>query len=129
MYDAPCSRVGHIYRKFAPFSSNGIGNYLGRVCNVNSFSKLDLHWDISSYPRIVVSTILALIPSFLPQNYRRVAEIWMDEYKEYVYKKRPGSRNIDMGEVSMRGYDKRRDFSTLFNRQGTSANNWSCENG
>ena len=56
MYDAPCSRMGHIYRKFAPFSSNGIGNYLGRVCNVNSFSKLDLHWDISSYPRIVVST-------------------------------------------------------------------------
>ena len=39
MYDAPCSRVGHIYRKFAPFSSNGIGNYLGRVCNVNSFFK------------------------------------------------------------------------------------------
>ena len=92
-------------------------------------SKLDLHWDISTYPRIVVSTILALILDFLSQNYRRVAEIWMDEYKEYVYKKRPGSRNIDMGEASMRGYDKRRDFSTLFNRQGTSANNWSCENG
>ena len=73
--------------------------------------------------------ILALILNFLPQNYRRVAEIWMDEYKEYVYKKRPGSRNIDMGEVLMRGYDKRRDFSTLFNRQGTSVNNWSCENG
>ena len=51
----------------------------------------------------------------------------MDEYKEYVYKKRPGSRNIDMGAVLIRGYDKHGDFSTLFNRQGTSANNWSCE--
>ena len=70
---------------------------------------------------------LILILDFLSQNYRRVAEIWMDEYKEYVYKKRPGSRNIDMGAVLIRGYDKHGDFSTLFNRQGTSANNWSCE--
>ena len=31
------------------------------------------------------------------QNYRRVAEVWMDEYKEYVYKKRPGSKNVNMG--------------------------------
>ena len=31
------------------------------------------------------------------QNYRRVAEVWMDEYKEYVYKKRPGSKKINMG--------------------------------
>ena len=43
--------------------------------------------------------IFPLLLDFLSQNYRRVAEIWMDEYKEYVYKKRPGSRNIDMGAV------------------------------
>ena len=71
----------------------------------------------------------SFILDFLSQNYRRVAEIWMDEYKEYVYKKRPGSRNIDMGAVLMWGYDKRGDFSTLSNRQGTSVNNWSCESG
>ena len=55
MVDAPCSRVGHIYRKYSPFSGAGKGDYLGR-------------------------------------NYKRVAAVWMDEYAEYIYKKRPHYR-------------------------------------
>ncbi|XP_076362797.1 putative polypeptide N-acetylgalactosaminyltransferase 10 [Tachypleus tridentatus] len=63
MVDAPCSRIGHIYRKFAPFPNPGIGDFVGR-------------------------------------NYKRVAEVWMDEYKEYLYKRRPHYRNIDPGNIS-----------------------------
>nr|CAD7574636.1 unnamed protein product [Timema californicum] len=63
MVDAPCSRVGHIYRKFAPFPNPGKGDFVGR-------------------------------------NYRRVAEVWMDEYKEYLYKRRPHYRTIDTGDLT-----------------------------
>jgi len=63
LVDAPCSRVGHIYRKYTPFSGAGKGDYLGR-------------------------------------NYKRVAEVWMDEYKEYLYKNRPHYKNMDPGDIS-----------------------------
>ncbi|XP_039294651.1 LOW QUALITY PROTEIN: putative polypeptide N-acetylgalactosaminyltransferase 10 [Nilaparvata lugens] len=63
MLDAPCSRVGHIYRKFAPFPNPGLGDFVGR-------------------------------------NYRRVAEVWMDEYAEYLYKRRPHYRHIDPGDLT-----------------------------
>ncbi|XP_054721905.1 putative polypeptide N-acetylgalactosaminyltransferase 10 [Uloborus diversus] len=63
LLDAPCSRVGHIYRKFAPFPNPGLGDFVGR-------------------------------------NYKRVAEIWMDEYKEYLYLRRPHYRNMDAGHLS-----------------------------
>lgn len=63
MVDVPCSRVGHIYRKFAPFPNPGHGDFVGR-------------------------------------NYRRVAEVWMDEYAEHVYRRRPHYRDIDPGDLT-----------------------------
>ncbi|CAG9563230.1 unnamed protein product [Danaus chrysippus] len=63
MLDAPCSRVGHIYRKFAPFPNPGHGDFVGK-------------------------------------NYRRVAEVWMDEYAQYLYKRRPHYLKIDTGDIS-----------------------------
>ena len=33
------------------------------------------------------------------QNYARVAEVWMDEYKEFLYKRRPQYRKIDAGDM------------------------------
>ncbi|KAK0401542.1 hypothetical protein QR680_015844 [Steinernema hermaphroditum] len=64
MVDAPCSRVGHIYRcKYIPFPNPGIGDFVSR-------------------------------------NYKRVAEVWMDEYKEYLYKRRPAVRKIEIGNLN-----------------------------
>uniref|UniRef100_A0A336L7D7 Polypeptide N-acetylgalactosaminyltransferase n=1 Tax=Culicoides sonorensis TaxID=179676 RepID=A0A336L7D7_CULSO len=64
MYDAPCSRVGHIYRGYAPFDN----------------------------PRK---------KDFLTRNYKRVAEVWMDEYKEYLYMRHPVKfQNTDVGDIS-----------------------------
>lgn len=64
MYDAPCSRVGHIYRGGSPFSN----------------------------PRKT---------DYLHKNYKRVAEVWMDEYKQYVYDHNPGIYSkIDPGDLT-----------------------------
>ncbi|KAF1661762.1 UNVERIFIED_CONTAM: N-acetylgalactosaminyltransferase 6, partial [Eudyptes robustus] len=65
MIDAPCSRVGHIYRckrhgEATPF---GFGDYLSR-------------------------------------NYRRVADVWMDEYKVHLFKRRPGIESAKPGDLS-----------------------------
>ncbi|XP_050689081.1 N-acetylgalactosaminyltransferase 6-like isoform X2 [Eriocheir sinensis] len=63
MVDAPCSRIGHIYRKFAPFPNPRKDNFVAR-------------------------------------NYRRVAEVWMDEYKQYLYMRQPGWLQVDTGDIS-----------------------------
>src|SRR5688572_20055842 len=63
MVDAPCSRVGHIYRcKYIPFPNPGVGDFISR-------------------------------------NYKRVAEVWMDEYKEHLYKRRPVMKNTNEGNA------------------------------
>ena len=33
----------------------------------------------------------------LGKNHKRVMDVWMDEYKEYVYIRRPHYRNLDPG--------------------------------
>ena len=60
LVDAPCSRIGHIYRKFVPYTIPVSGG-----------------------------------PNY---NFKRVIEVWMDEYKEYFYKRRPSVR--DLGEFN-----------------------------
>ncbi|XP_031163901.1 polypeptide N-acetylgalactosaminyltransferase 10-like [Sander lucioperca] len=62
MEDIPCSRVGHIYRKYVPYKVPG-GVSLAR-------------------------------------NLKRVAEVWMDEYAEYVYQRRPEYRHLSAGDMT-----------------------------
>ncbi|XP_055598669.1 N-acetylgalactosaminyltransferase 6-like [Uranotaenia lowii] len=38
--------------------------------------------------------------NFIIKNYKRVAEVWMDEYKEYVYERNPQYLKTDAGDLS-----------------------------
>ncbi|XP_068186961.1 polypeptide N-acetylgalactosaminyltransferase 10-like [Antennarius striatus] len=62
MEDTPCSRVGHIYRKYVPYKVPG-GVSLAR-------------------------------------NLKRVAEVWMDEFAEFVYRRRPEYRHLSAGDMT-----------------------------
>ncbi|KAH8349739.1 hypothetical protein KR084_004889 [Drosophila pseudotakahashii] len=65
MYDAPCSRIGHIYR--------------GPRNHQPSPRKGD----------------------YLHKNYKRVAEVWMDEYKNYLYSHGDGLyESVDPGDLT-----------------------------
>ena len=37
------------------------------------------------------------VGDFISRNYKRVAEVWMDEYKEHLYKRRTAMKNTDPG--------------------------------
>nr|XP_033783640.1 polypeptide N-acetylgalactosaminyltransferase 10 isoform X2 [Geotrypetes seraphini] len=62
MEDIPCSRVGHIYRKYVPYKV---------PAGIN-----------------------------IAKNLKRVAEVWMDEYAEYIYQRRPEYRHLSAGDVT-----------------------------
>lgn len=38
----------------------------------------------------------------LSKNFNRLAEVWMDEYKELYYNKKPQNRNRDFGDITER---------------------------
>lgn len=63
MLDAPCSRVGHIYRGRAPFP-----NPRGK--------------------------------DFISKNFKRVAEVWMDEYAQVLYERRGNMAHVDPGDLT-----------------------------
>ncbi|XP_061154767.1 polypeptide N-acetylgalactosaminyltransferase 10-like [Syngnathus typhle] len=70
MEDIPCSRVGHIYRKYVPYKVPG-GVSLAR-------------------------------------NLKRVAEVWMDEYADYIYRRQPEYRHLSAGDMTAQKELRRR---------------------
>lgn len=68
IYWVPCSRVGHVYRGFMPYSFG----------------------DLAKKRKGPLITV----------NYKRVVEVWMDEYKEYFYTRQPLARSYDAGDLT-----------------------------
>lgn len=49
----------------------------------------------------MIEEMITINGKFSFQNYKRVAEVWMDEYKEYLYKREPERYNaIDPGNLT-----------------------------
>ncbi|XP_078485799.1 polypeptide N-acetylgalactosaminyltransferase 4 isoform X2 [Ciona intestinalis] len=61
----PCSHVGHVFRKRAPYSHPGGSDVI-------------------------------------THNNKRVAEVWLDEYKEQYYKRVPRARAVEAGDLTAR---------------------------
>ncbi|OQR67671.1 N-acetylgalactosaminyltransferase 7-like [Tropilaelaps mercedesae] len=64
----PCSRVGHVYRGFMPYSFGDLANK-------------------RKGPLVTI-------------NYKRVVEVWFDEFKEYFYTREPMARYYDAGDLT-----------------------------
>ncbi|TNN78045.1 Polypeptide N-acetylgalactosaminyltransferase 10 [Liparis tanakae] len=117
MEDAPCSRVGHIYRKYVPYKFPG-GVSLARSRSGVALASLWFRSSLalaSLWPHsgLALASLwrrsglcgVRLFPSSNPpprllQNLKRVAEVWMDEFAEFLYRRRPEYRHLSAGDVS-----------------------------
>jgi hypothetical protein len=60
-------------------------------------------WYPASIPPIVIveQQCFFCSPLVSVQNLKRVAEVWMDEYAEYIYQRRPEYRHLSAGDMTV----------------------------
>lgn len=81
----PCSHVAHLFRKASPYTFEIKKNVNGHEAKVTS-----------------VATVLY-------SNLARVAEVWMDEYKDFFYTMNPSVKSIAMN-ISKETLDERKEL-------------------
>lgn len=121
LYEAPCSRVAHLYRR-CKFP-------IGKFRSANDFSPLlaqSTTRNISTLSTTKEGEMIQEAKSssfnfFSIRNNKRVAEIWLDEYKKYLYLRHPERyRNLDIGDISrqlaLKKYLQCKPFSYYFDK-------------
>ena len=53
-------------------------------------------------------------PNAVLINFKRVAEVWMDDFKEFLYQRRPEIRNVEHGDISERHVVRQRNQCKSF---------------
>ncbi|KAE8749740.1 hypothetical protein FOCC_FOCC003480 [Frankliniella occidentalis] len=115
----PCSHVGHVFRDKSPYTFPGgvskiVLHNAARVAEVWMDEWRDFYYAMNPVEIATCSHVGHVFRKSTPytfpggtskivnHNNARLAEVWLDEWKEFYYSINPGARSVDVGDVTQR---------------------------